>query len=219
MKKLQIISFFLSLIIGCTAFAQTENRFEKTIQGFEQNDQQKSPPANPILFTGSSSIVFWKDLDTYFPNRGVLNRGFGGSTLTDVRHFADRVIVRYKPRQIVLYVGENDIAGGKTGQQTYEQFVDLFRYVRQKLGRVPIVYIAMKPSPSRRKFWPEIQKANQLIRSFLSKERKTDFVDVWPLMLTAGGQPIPELYRSDSLHMTDKGYQVWAPAVRPYLLR
>ncbi|GAB3642763.1 GDSL-type esterase/lipase family protein [Spirosoma arcticum] len=214
---MRFIAYLLLLTIGVRASGQTPP-FEKEILAFEAQDRATPPPADVILFTGSSSIRFWTDLPAYFPSKAILNRGFGGSQLSDVRHFADRVIVRYQPKQIVLYAGENDIATGKqTARQTYARFVDLFRYVRKKLPKATFTFIAIKPSPSRRQFWPATDDANQRISRFLAKKPNAQFVDIRPTMFGPDGQPISELFRSDSLHMTEKGYQRWAPVVRPYL--
>lgn len=214
---IRFITYLLVLTIGVQASAQT-SAFEKEILAFETQDRATPPPPDVILFTGSSSIRFWADLPTYFPDKVVLNRGFGGSELSDVRHFADRVIVRYQPKQIVLYAGENDIATGKqTARQTYDRFVDLFRYVRKKLPKATFTYIAIKPSPSRRAFWPAMDDANRRISRFLARKSNAQFVDIRPTMLGPNGQPVPALFRPDSLHMTEKGYQRWAPVLRPYL--
>ena len=214
---LRTIRFYLLLLVAHQAGAQTPP-FEAEIRAFETTDQTTPPPAHPILFTGSSSIRFWTSVQADFPDKVVLNRGFGGSELSDVLRYADRVIVRYQPRQIVLYAGENDIATGKqTAKQTYERFVALFRYVRQKLPNVFFTYISIKPSPSRRQYFSEVDEANRLISNFLSRERETSFVDIRPVMLQPNGQPIGSLFKSDSLHMTEKGYERWTKVLKPYL--
>ena len=190
--------------------------FANEIGAFARQDSVTPPPANPIVFVGSSSIRFWSSLAQDFPGKPVLNRGFGGSELSDVIRYSDQVITKYKPRQIVLYAGENDIATGKkTGKQTFERFVTLFKYVRFKLPDVPFVFIAIKPSPSRRQFMPEMDEANRLIKQFLSEQDETQFVDIRPAMLGPNGQPIPALFRSDSLHMLPAGYERWTEALRP----
>lgn len=211
--------FFIYLLLFFSSVRTTaQTPFEKEIQAFEAQDQQSPPPTDAILFTGSSSIRFWADLPRYFPDKAVLNRGFGGSQLSDVRAFADRVIVRYQPKQVVLYAGENDIATGKqTARQTYARFVDLFRYVRKKLPQATFTFIAIKLSPSRRSFWPAMNDANRLIGRFLAKKPNAQFVDIRPAMLGPNGQPLGDLFKSDSLHMNEKGYQRWAPVLRPYL--
>lgn len=206
-------------ILCSTLFAVAQQgRYETEIQKFEAQDRQTPPPSRPILFTGSSSIRFWDSLGRYFPGKPVVQRGFGGSELSDVRYYAARIITRYQPKQIVLYAGENDIAVGKqTAQQTYERFVNLFQYVRSKLPKVSFVYISIKPSPSRRQFATEMDEANRLIRDFLSRQRKTRFVDIRPLMRDNNGQPIGALFKSDSLHMNELGYQRWAGALQRVL--
>ncbi|MFD2569982.1 GDSL-type esterase/lipase family protein [Spirosoma soli] len=204
--------------MSVTIQAQTLPPFESEIRAFEATDKTTPPPRQPILFTGSSSIRLWDSLQGYFPDKVVLNRGFGGSELSDVIRYADRVIVRYQPKQVVLYAGENDIATGKqTGQQTYERFVTLFRYVRKKLPNVPFTFISIKPSPSRRAYFSEVKEANRLISQFLANQRNTSFVDIQPVMLQANGQPVGELFKPDSLHMKPEGYRRWAKVLRPYL--
>lgn len=211
------LPLFTLLLFSLTAYGQT-SPFENEIRAFERKDSISAPPAHPILFTGSSSIRLWNSLAQDFPGKPVLNRGFGGSELTDVLRYADRIIIPYQPRQIILYVGENDIASGhQTGQQTVERFVALFTYIRQKLPRVPIVFISIKPSPSRRKYFAENDVANQLIKKYISKQRKARFVDIRPVMLQPNGQPIPALFRQDSLHMLPAGYERWTDVLRRYL--
>ena len=210
------------LLISLRVFGQNQPSpaapFENEIQAFEKMDSTSPPPQRPIVFTGSSSIRLWENLAGTFPNKPVLNRGFGGSQLSDVLRYADRIIVAYKPRQIVLYAGENDIASGNvSGQQTYERFVALFEHVRQKLPGVLFSFIAIKPSPSRRKFFAEVDVANRLIQQFLAKQKNTQFIDIRPAMLGANGQPIPALFKPDSLHMLPAGYERWTKVVGPYL--
>src|SRR5919199_621686 len=180
----RVAQFCLVFLVVHPLRAQTQPKFESEIQAFEKADQATPPPQHPILFTASSSIRYWTSLPTDFPNKPVLNRGFGGSELSDVIRYADRVIVRYQPSQVVLYARENDIATGKqTGKQTYDRFVTLFKYVRKKLPNVPFTFISIKPSPSRRQYFAEVDDANRLIQRFLSRKRNTSFVDIRPVML------------------------------------
>lgn len=206
----------LLLLVSFTSQAQTR-RFEAEILKFEEADKQTPPPANTVLFTGSSSIRLWDNLSSYFPGKTVLQRGFGGSDLSDVRYFVDRVIIRYQPKQVVLYAGENDIAAGQTARQTYDRFVDLFRYVRKQLPDARFTFISLKFSPSRRKVWPAVEETNRRIKRFLSRRRNTDFVDIVPVMLQPNGQPLGELFKGDSLHMTKKGYVLWGEVLRPFV--
>ncbi|WP_020606695.1 GDSL-type esterase/lipase family protein [Spirosoma spitsbergense] len=208
---------YLFLLLFPFCVAAQDAPFENEIRAFEKADSATPPPRNPILFTGSSSIRFWSSLATDFPGKPVLNRGFGGSQLSDVMRYADRIIIPYHPKQIVIYAGENDIAAGQTGQQTFDRFVALFEYIRQKLPKVPVAFIAIKPSPSRRKYFAENDTANRLIKDYLAKQKKARFVDIRPVMLQPNGQPVPDLFRQDSLHMLPAGYERWTKVVKPYL--
>ena len=214
--RYQSFRAFLLILLPLWSLAQAP-AFENEIQAFEKLDKVALIAPDPIVFTGSSSIRLWENVGDSFPKKNILNRGFGGSQLTDVLRYADRVIVRYNPKQIVLYAGENDVAAGVSGQQTYERFVALFTHVRQKLPNVSFAFISLKPSPSRRKFFSEMDTANQLIKQYLAKQRNTEFVDIRPIMLTPGGQPVPELFKADSLHMLPAGYQRWTKVLAPYL--
>lgn len=215
--KRLFLSLFL-LLASLTVPAQPAPAFEAEIRAFEAQDAASPPPRNGIVFVGSSSIRLWQDLATDFPGKPVLNRGFGGSHLTDVIQYAHRMILPYRPRQVVIYAGENDIATGTvTAQETFDRFVTLFRRIRDALPQTHVTFIAIKPSPSRRHYQPVVQEANAQIAAFLSKQKRAAFVDVYSPMLTPAGQMRGELFRSDSLHMNRRGYDLWRDRLRPYL--
>ncbi|RRA99862.1 GDSL-type esterase/lipase family protein [Larkinella rosea] len=217
MKKYALL-FLITLVIQCVAVAQQPVPFENEIKAFEQQDQTTPPPKNPILFTGSSSIRLWESLKTDFPDKVVLNRGFGGSTLPDVIRFADRAIIPYKPKQVVIYVGENDVASGKvTAQEVFDRFVTLFTAIRKPLPQTDIVFISMKPSPSRRKYLSITQEANALIKNYIAKQRRAQYLDIYSAMLDANGQIKGMYFRPDSLHMLPAGYALWTEKLKPLL--
>lgn len=217
MKKHPFL-FLLTFAIHFVAFAQQPVPFENEIKAFEEQDQSTPPPKDAILFTGSSSIKLWQSLKTDFPDKVVLNRGFGGSKLPDVIHFADRAIIPYKPKQVVIYVGENDVASGNvTAQEVHDRFVTLFTKIRKALPKTPIVFISMKPSPSRRKFLPVTTEANALIKKYIAEQSRAQYLDIYTPMLDASGQIRGELFRADSLHMSPKGYEIWTEKLKPLL--
>lgn len=194
--------------------------YESDIQKFEAQDRQSPPQPRPILFVGSSSFTYWTDLQATFPDKQpILNRAFGGSTLVDLLNHYPRLIPKYRPRQVVLYCGENDIATNNSSpDEVYQRFVQLFTQLRRDLPEVPFVYVSMKPSPSRWHLREAYRQGNERIRQYLRRQRKTRFVDVWPIMLDPGTQrPIPALFKADSLHLNEQGYLRWAKALGPVL--
>lgn len=210
----------LLLALPNAAAAQTDpdpTRFEEAIRAFERADSLNPPPKGGVLFVGSSSIVGWKSLKSDYPNHQILNRGFGGSELSDVIHFADRIVLPYEPRVVVLYAGDNDVAGGKGAHQVFSDYRAFVDTVRAALPETRIVFIAIKPSVAREHLLDEMRTANRFIKFYARQREHLDFVDVFEPMLTSSGAPREELFTDDGLHMNESGYTLWKGLVAPYL--
>ena len=206
-------------IVFTSCSQQTVKPFYKEIQAFKTLDKQNPPPKDAIVFVGSSSFAMWTDVQKYFPGYNIINRGFGGSTLKDAIEYEDDIIAPYHPKQVVIYSGENDIAVNVKANEVFQRFETLFKMIRKDLPEANVVYISIKPSPSRRNYMPVMVDANQKIKTFLSAHKNTTFVDVYSKMLDASGQPRPELFRNDSLHMKKVGYEIWKEELKPVLLK
>jgi lysophospholipase L1-like esterase len=214
---LLITLFFQSVLLA----QEIKRPFWDEVQAFKKQDSISPPPPNAILFTGSSSFTLWKDVQTYFPHHTILNRGFGGSSLTDLVYYTGDVIYPYQPKQIVIYCGENDFAGDSSlyPAQVAQRFMDLFELIRQKYPKVPVAYVSMKPSPSRRHLMAKFNVANVMIRNFLKKKKRTAFIDVYHAMLKEDKTPMTDIFLSDNLHMNKKGYDIWQKIIEPYLVK
>ena len=217
-------SFIASLAVFAFAFLTAlqadeakVNCFEKEIQTYETADKQSPPPQGAILFTGASGIRRWTTLAEDFPGLTVINRGFGGSTVADSVHFAERIVIPYRPKTIVLQAGGNDLNAGKSPEQVLEDLKTFVGKVRAKLPDVKIVYLGMGPSPARWAQREQQQKGNALIREFLATQMNTAFVGLWDELLGADGQPRPEFYVEDRLHSSDAGYKLRAQVIRPFI--
>lgn len=191
-------------------------RWEKAIAEFEKRDAEKMPPKDGIVFVGSSSIVGWK-LDESFPDLPIIKRGFGGSQLDDSVHFAPRIVTKYEPKIVVLYAGDNDLASGKTPEKVASDFDAFVRLVHEKLPKTKIIYVAVKPSIARWKLIDKVRETNRLIAEKCKKDERLVFLDIQPLMLGDDGQPKPELFVKDGLHLSAEGYRRWSDLLRPHL--
>ncbi|NCI45332.1 GDSL-type esterase/lipase family protein [Sediminibacterium soli] len=213
MKKLL---FVLLTGLCLHVYAQNTPPFRKEIDAFRKKDSLQMPAKGMILFVGSSSFTKWTDVQSYFPGYAILNRGFGGSSLPDVIRYADEIIYPYQPKQIVIYCGENDIAASDTvtAQTVLKRFTQLFGMIRSHLGNVPVAFISVKPSPSRRKFRPVVIEANKLIRDFLRRKANTAYINVYDAMLNSDGSEKGGIFVQDSLHMNAKGYAIWQPIIQ-----
>jgi len=209
------ITLVVLMVVSLTGWSQRP--FAEEINTFKQQDLKNPPPTGVTLFVGSSSIRLWKTLAQDFPKHQVLNRGFGGSTLVDLYGYLDDIVIPYQPKQIVIYCGENDIAAGASAQQTLKRFKKNFRRIRQELPDVALVFISIKPSPSRSQYLTEVKVANRLIKAYLQSYPNTVYVDVLGKMMNAEGNPMPDIFVEDRLHMNAKGYHIWADLIRPIL--
>jgi lysophospholipase L1-like esterase len=195
--------------------------FWEEIQAFRREDSLNTPPKRAIVFVGSSSFKKWTDVQAAFPGYTIINRGFGGSSFTHVIRYADDVIFKYNPKQVVIYCGDNDLASSDTvtAQTVYNRFVRLFTLIRSRLPKTSVVFVAIKPSPARLHLMPKMEQANGLIKTFLKRQARTAYVDVHRPMLLPTGRPKPELFTEDSLHMNSNGYKIWQQQLKPVLLK
>ena len=191
-------------------------RWESAIQDFEKVDAKAMPQEGAVLFVGSSSIRLW-DLDVAFPDLVTIKRGFGGCTIADVNHFADRIVLPYKPKTLVFYAGDNDIAGGKEASTVFDVFTDFVGKVHEALPETRILFLSIKPSNARWNLYPEMQKVNQKIQELNKTDKLVEVIDVGTPMLGPDGRPRIDLLRKDGLHLNEEGYKLWTQILKPYL--
>jgi lysophospholipase L1-like esterase len=204
------------LLLSPLVFAAPE-KWAAAIDKFTQADATHPPPRDAVVFVGSSSIVKWTSLAQDFPGVQVINRGFGGSELEDSVYYADRIVIPYQPRTVVLYAGDNDLNAGKSPERVLADFKDFVARIHTALPKARVVFIAIKPSPSRWKIKDKVIRANELIAAECARDKRLAFADIYTPMLDANGEPRPELFVKDMLHMNAAGYAVWRPVVAPLL--
>ena len=219
MRALVTTLLALALLSGFVSAEEVDTspaRWEKTIAGFEAKDRENPVAPGGILFLGSSSIRMW-ELGKWFPGMPVLNRGFGGSEISDSLYYFDRIVLPYKPSAIVFYAGDNDIARNKSPETVTEDFKKLAAKVWEHLPETRILFIGIKPSTARWNIYPEMKKVNEAIRVMAQSEPRLVLVDVETVMLGEDGLPRQEFLQKDGLHMTDAGYAAWTKLVSPLL--
>jgi lysophospholipase L1-like esterase len=207
-------------LIACTNPKPSTPPFFDEIEDFKAQDKTHFPKDGFILFVGSSTFRKWTDLENVFKSYQAVNRGFGGATLVDMIYYEKDVIFPYKPRQIIIYCGDNDIATDTVNAElVLSRFKTLFNDIRTKMPSTPIAYVSIKPSPARFKYFPISKKSNRLIKDFLATQENAQFIDIFPQMLNSDGRPKPELFVEDSLHLNQNGYAIFEKAIKPHLIR
>lgn len=192
--------------------------FDAEIRAFEAADAKSMPAPGGVLFVGSSSIKNWKNTADDFPGLPVINRGFGGSQIRHSTMYADRIVIPYKPKTVVFYAGDNDIAAGRKPEQVLGDFKAFVEKVQATLPDTRIHFISIKPSIKRWKLVDQMREANKLVKAYADASGgKVGYIDVFTSMLGSDGQPRRELLGPDDLHMTRAGYELWRDIISPVL--
>jgi len=219
-------SFTLLFIcfIGFVAEGQTAAQYakritthEKGVERIEKRDQQIDKSKIETVFAGSSSITGWQGFSLDFDTTKVLNNGFGGSRMSDLLVFFDRVITAYHPKQLFVYEGDNDLNGGMTVDEYLADVKAFARLVEVKLPGTKLYLFSIKPSPSRSKNIALFKEANARVEALAKASSFIEYIDITKVMYDTNGQIKKEIWKSDSLHMTRKGYELWTPIVKPYV--
>jgi lysophospholipase L1-like esterase len=231
MKK-QTFTFILFVVISCLpwmASGQTNNKsvrypdpthFENEIRAFEQQDSLQMPPTDAIVCTGSSSMRFWHDsIREDLAPLTVIPRGFGGSNMNDLLYYTDRIVLKYNPRAVLVYEGDNDIAQGISPEKIKDTFIAFVNKVQHTCPDCRIYFISIKPSLARWSLWPEMEKANRMIEGVCNTDKRLNYIDVSSGMLGKDGKPLPGIFIEDGLHMNREGYLIWKQIIRPVLIK
>lgn len=209
----------LMITVSLPASSQEgESRWEPRIKQFEEQDATNMPPEGAVLFTGSSSIVFWSKLAEDMAPLAVINRGFGGSQMHELNEFRDRIVTNYKPRAIVIYEGDNDVAAGKSPDEILASYDDFIQHIDEKLPETDVCFIAIKPSIRREEMWPEMKKVNAGLQERSQTREDLCYLDIATPMMKGEEFVRPELFVGDGLHLNREGYEVWVEVIRPVLV-
>ena len=210
----------LTLLVSAGATHQAPataqaDKWAKEMAAFEEQDRN-DPAIGGVVFVGSSSIRLW-DLKKSFPDVPALNRGFGGSEIPDSVDHVDLLVIRHKPRIVIFYAGDNDIAAGRTPQQVFDDYKAFVEKIHTALPATRIAFIGIKPSIQRWALIDKVRAANALVRQYAAPDDRLGFVDVDGPMLGWDEKPRKDLFVADGLHMTPKGYELWTTLVRPFI--
>lgn len=215
-KNLLFILLFVGIINY--SFGQDPKRFAEDIQKFQKLDDEK-PSEGDILFVGSSSIRFWETLQQDFPDYEVLNRGFGGSHMSDLLFYLDELVLKHKPRKVFIYEGDNDINDKEDSASILKEAQEIVKKIHEVLPNTKIIFISAKPSIARWNLKNQYLQLNYRLQSYANQYSYLDYIDVWKPMLDSSGKPRADIFIEDNLHMNAKGYAIWQKVIEPYVKR
>lgn len=221
--KYSKILLFLIICIGTASsglMAQSNvpdpTRFEQEIDAFANWDAKNSSPENALLFVGSSSIRFW-DTAEAFQSYPVINRGFGGSHITDLLYYFDRVIGRFSPSMIILYCGENDIAAGLNPDKVFDDYKELLSRIEEVFPAADFLYLSIKPSNSRLEYSDRFAAFNEKVQMYNETYERLYYIDLATVLTGDDGVPDDSFFLDDRLHLNEDGYRLWNERMREFL--
>ncbi len=191
----------------------TPDRWKGRVEQMLQKDAQNPPPKEGVLFAGSATIAGW-DLKHYFPEYRTINRGLGGSMISETTYYTDQLIVPFKPSTIVYYSGDNDTAYGVPTDMIAANFREFVAKIHAALPDTQMVVLSIRPSIARLAVWDAVVAANRQLKAIAAKDAKLQFVDLTPMLITADGQPRGELLREDHHHLNQAGFDLVSPVVK-----
>ena len=217
MKSSKFLAFlFLQVFFFQITFAQ-QVLFLEEVNRLTSKIDSSGWEKGSIVFTGSSSIRMWKDLEEEFPTIPIINTGFGGSQASDLLAHLEVLVLRYNPVAVFIYEGDNDVNAGKS-PEVIMQDLDKIRYqLNEQRDGISIYFIGAKPSPSRWQLKAEYEDFNNSLKLYTERMISSKYVNVWNPMLDSAGNPRPELFLGDMLHMKPEGYKIWKEQIRPIL--
>ncbi|MEQ9310448.1 MAG: GDSL-type esterase/lipase family protein [Balneolaceae bacterium] len=207
--------FLLSFLFffHTVSFAQDANRYQNEVDLIVDKEFHIDPSKPIAVFTGSSSIRMWRNVDEVFPSINAINTGFGGSQFTDLIHFQNELIYEFNPDQVFIYEGDNDISEGKSPASILIDAENILQQIREKLPEADIYFISPKPSIARWNLKKEYETLNGLLKELTEQHEQTYFINVWDPMLNDSGTPMDDIFISDNLHMNEKGYVIWTKVI------
>ena len=220
------LPFLVTLLLLSTSIAVRSDppypdpeRYRETINAFITQDRDTPLASNAIVATGSSSMRGWHSrIGQDLQPLSIIARGFGGSNMYDALYFLDELVLRHKPRAVILYQGDNDAALGASTEQVMAHFAAIVDTLHTELPATRMYILAVKPSIDRWSIWPAMKEINEQLKRYAGNDPLITYIDVATTMLGADGKPLPSIFLGDLLHMNDAGYDLWTAAVRPVLL-
>lgn len=217
MKNL-IFSILICLLLSAfNLSAQDPSRFNEQVEKLAQAKYNFLPGKKLALFTGSSSIRMWSDIQDNFPDYNVINNGFGGSHFSDLIYFYNKLIIPHQPDILFIYEGDNDIASQKKPRMITKEAKFLISKIQRDLPNTQVILISPKPSIARWDLRKDYEALNRKMKRLAKKTDKVEFADVWNAMLDEKGNVFQDVFLEDNLHMNKKGYDIWAKVLSGFL--
>ena len=215
MKKFLLLAF-LSFALGAAPVLAQQAPFETEVRQLVARIDSMGWRAGGTLFTGSSTIKGWTTLPSLAPNQELLNTGFGGSKAADLERYLYPLVIQFEPKRVFIYEGDNDLWAGLAPEEIIGSLRQIVTRIHIVDPSIAIYLIGAKPSPSRWEKKEAYIAFNQQLATFCSNKEGLHYVSTWEALTDKAGNPRPELYLKDRLHLNAEGYRLWNGIFSPY---
>ena len=212
MKKI-----FLTTLVCFFSFFTFSQNYLPEIKAFETKDSLSMPSEGQVLLAGSSTFRLWLTYQQDLKDFSVINRGFGGSQMSDLNFYFDRIVVKYKPKMILVYEGDNDLNAGENPDSVIREFKEFVKMVKTKLPDTKIGFCSIRPSLARTAILEKQRMVNKAIKKFCKRQKRVYYVDIQKDFYLSNGEMMTDIFVADKLHLNPKGYEIWANATRKFL--
>lgn len=207
----------LTTLIFFVNFISFSQNYLPEIKAFETKDSLLMPQEGQVLLAGSSTFRLWLAYQQDLKDFPVINRGFGGSQMSDLNFYFDRIVAKYKPKMILVYEGDNDLNAGENPDAVIREFKEFVQMVKTKMPNTKVAFCAIRPSLARVAILEEQRVVNQAIKKFCKHTKRVYFLDIQKDFYLPNGEMMTDIFVADKLHLNQKGYEIWANATRKFL--
>lgn len=184
-------------------------REEKTEIFLKENEKFADYEVD-VAFLGDS-LTDGYDLQRYYPQYTVCNRGIGGDTTFDLEGRLHVSVYDLKPKVAVMLIGANNLS------TMFDNYENVLRSLKENLPETKVVLLSLTCMGDEWGKGNETAAYNNVKIKKLSEKYGFSYVDLYsPLMNLETGEIYPE-YTTDGGHLTDKGYEVLTAEITPVL--
>lgn len=207
----------LTIFIALISYLSYSQPFISEIIAFEKQDSVSMPAKGRILLAGSSTFRLWVSAKEDLAEFPIINRGFGGSQMSDLNFYFDRIVAKYAPKMILVYEGDNDLASGESPESVFEDFKIFAEKVKTQLPNTKVGFCSIRPSLARVNILKKQKQANEMIQAYCKRTKGFYYIDIQKEFYLKNGELMPDVFVSDKLHMNRKGYEIWVKETRKFL--
>jgi hypothetical protein len=203
---------------GAQAPQGQQIRFAEQVQAYLDRDRTSPPPAEGVLFIGSSIFRQWSGVAEQMAPLPAFNRAFGGSRTWEILHYMDRLVLPYRPRIIVYYCGSNDINANEPADAIVDRVRAFVERVHRALPATRVFFVSVNKAPQKREKWDVVDAVNREVAALAATLPHLEYIDVNPALFDASGEPRLELYRNDLLHFHAPAYDEFTKIIKPVVM-